>query len=240
MGVAFFDLDQTIFATNSVALWLRREVAAGHVTRWQAVQTAMWVAGYALGVTPLDRAVRTAILTLAGMSAEPVRKRTLAFFEQHLRDAYRPGALSAMADHRRNGDQLVLLTASSSYIAEHVARDLGFDACLCNELEVDEEGRHTGRTVGELCFGTGKLAHARAYAEAVDVPLTECAFYTDSYSDLPMLLAVGLPVAVNPDPRLRREAKRRGWKVVDWGLPALRPALPPPPEDRTPAPPALQ
>lgn len=239
MAVAFFDLDHTIFATNSVALWLRREVASGHVSRWQAFQAALWLAGYAVGIASLDGAVRKAILTLAGMSAEPVRHRSEAFFREYLRHAYRPGALAAMADHRRNGDRLVLLTASSSYIAEHVATDLGFDACLCNELEVDDAGRHTGRTVGELCFGTGKLAHARAYAAEVGVPLEACAFYTDAFSDLPMLLKVGTPVAVNPDPRLRREALRRRWKIVDWGLPATRPQLPPPPADRTAAPPVL-
>lgn len=232
-------MDHTLFSMNSAALWLRREVAAGHVSRWQALQAAVWLAGYAVGVTTLDGAVRKAVFTLAGMSADPVRRRMEAFFHEHLRAAYRPGALAAVADHRRMGDQLVLLTASSSYIAEHVARDLGFDACLCNELEVDESGRHTGRTVGELCFGSGKLCHARAYAELAGVRLEDCAFYTDAYSDLPVLEAIGTPVAVNPDQRLRREALRRGWKIVDWGVPAIGPQLPPPPADRTEAPPAL-
>lgn len=240
MAIAFFDLDRTVFAMNSASLWLRREVAAGHVSRWQALQAAAWLAGYAVGIASLDGAVRKAILTLAGVPAAPVRQRMEQFFHEHLRDGYRPGALAALADHRRMGDRLVLLTASSSYIAEHVAQDLRFDAFLCNELEVDGDGRHTGRTVGELCFGTGKLGHASSYADRSGAALTDCAFYTDSYSDLPVLEVVGTPVAVNPDQRLRREALRRGWKIVDWGLPAVRPGLPPPPADRTAAPPALQ
>lgn len=239
MAVAFFDLDRTVIAMNSASLWLRREVAAGHISRFQAIQAAAWLAGYALGIASLDGALRRAIFTLAGGYAAPVRSRMEAFFREHLREGYRPGALAALADHRRRGDRLVLLTASSSYIAEHVARDLRFDAYLSNELEVDADGRHTGRTVGELCFGSGKLCHARDYVGRIGQRLEHCAFYTDSYTDLPVLEAIGHPVAVNPDQRLRREALRRGWKIVDWGLPGTKPGLPLPPSDRTATPPAL-
>jgi phosphoserine phosphatase len=61
---------------------------------------------------------------------------------------------------------------------------------------------------------------AESFAREANVGLGECAFYTDSYADLPVLKAVGRPVAVNPDRRLRREATRRGWEVVDWGSPS--------------------
>jgi len=233
VAVAFFDLDRTVLAMNSAALWLRLEVAAGHVSRLQALRAAVWLAGYSAGLVSVEGAVRRAILTLAGIPAAPIRQRMAVFFHSHLRPAYRPGALAAVEDHRTRGDRLVLLTASTSYLAELVAQDLRFDAYLSNELEVDAQGHHTGRTVGELCFGSGKLGHARSYVERVDAELEDCAFYTDSYSDLPVLAAMGRPVAVNPDQRLRREALRRGWKVVDWGAPAPR-------GDRTAALPGLQ
>jgi phosphoserine phosphatase len=79
---------------------------------------------------------------------------------------------------------------------------------------------HTGEAEGEVCFGAGKLRYAEAYARQHSVALSECTFYTDSYSDLPVLENVGAPVLVNPDRRLRREAKARGWRVVEWGGPA--------------------
>jgi phosphoserine phosphatase len=88
---------------------------------------------------------------------------------------------------------------------------------------VDARGLHTGRSLGEVCFGAGKLRLARAFAEGRGVSLADCTFYTDSYSDLPMLEAVGRPVAVNPDRRLLRRAERAGWPVLDWGRPV--PAL---------------
>jgi len=218
VNVAFFDMDKTLFAVNSGALWVRRELEAGHITRWQALQAGCFVLLYSLGMLPLEGAILRAISTLRGLAAEPLRERAEEFFQGCLQAVYRPGALLALKEHRRAGDRCVLLTASPSYLAALVARDLRLDGYLSTELEVDGAGVHTGRPRA-LCFGPGKLRLASAFAERDGVSLAECTFYTDSYTDLPMLDAVGRPVAVNPDQRLRREALRRGWKVVDWGVP---------------------
>jgi phosphoserine phosphatase len=86
-----------------------------------------------------------------------------------------------------------------------------------------EDGRFTGRIVPPVCFGPGKVERARVLAAELGVALADCTYYGDSYSDLPVLLAVGHPVAVTPDPRLRREAVRRGFRIEQWEAPALLP-----------------
>jgi HAD superfamily hydrolase (TIGR01490 family) len=220
VAVAFFDLDRTLLAVNSGVLWVRQELARGYITRWQALRAGVWLGRYQLGLVSMNDALLKAIALLAGTGEAPVRARTAAFYAEHLRMLYRPGAVRALAAHRSAGDRLVLLTCSSGYMSELVAVDLKLDAVLCNRFEVDAAGLHTGRPLGEVCFGVGKRQYAQAYAREAGVTLAECTFYTDSYSDLPVLEAVGRPVAVNPDLRLRREALRRGWPVVDWGLPA--------------------
>jgi phosphoserine phosphatase len=101
-----------------------------------------------------------------------------------------------------------------------VCHDLGLDACVCNRFEVDAQGRYTGRAHEPLCFGPGKVVLAERYAAGCGVPLAACTFYSDSHSDLPMLEAVGSPVVVDPDPRLRRLARQRGWPIEDWGVPS--------------------
>jgi HAD superfamily hydrolase (TIGR01490 family) len=219
MSVAFFDLDKTLLAVNSATLWVRRELALGHLTRLQALRASLWIARYHLGLVSMQDAVIAAIAQLAGTPVQPLLERTTAFYEKEVRPLYRPGALRALEEHRGAGERLVLLTSSSGYLSELVARDLRLDAILCNRFEVDSQGRHTGRPMGEVCFGPGKRTHAERYAREVGVPLSACAFYTDSYSDLPVMEVVGRPVAVHPDHRLRREAIRRGWPVVDWGVP---------------------
>ncbi len=219
MGVAFFDLDRTLLAVNSASLWIRREVALGHVSRLDALKAAAWMAGYHLGLAEAEHLVADAVSRLVGTDAEAYQRRTRDFYELVVRHHYRPGALEAMKLHRARGEGCVILSSTSGYLADLVGAELGFDAVLCNRFARDERGRHTGRLEDRVCFGRGKLFHAKTYALAQGERLEESTFYSDSASDLPVLEAVGTPVVVNPDPRLWRTAERRGWRLVDWGAP---------------------
>lgn len=217
MRLAFFDLDKTLLSVNSGSLWVRREVALGHLSKRDALRAMTWLARYHLGFASAEAMVADAVAHLTGTSSAELRERTERFFREEVRATYRPGALEALRRHRAEGRRLVMLTSSSHYLAELVAGELGFDGVLCNRLEVDASGAHTGLVVGGVCFGPGKLPHAQREAARLGVPLRDSTFYTDSYSDLAVLEAVSEPVAVNPDPRLARLARKRGWRVVDWG-----------------------
>ncbi|MGA9524224.1 MAG: HAD family hydrolase [Myxococcaceae bacterium] len=220
MAIAFFDFDRTLIAANSAVLWLRSEVRQGNVSRLKALLASAWVARYNLGFSSgRGDGLRIGIAFLAGRLEAELRDRSVAFYDQFVRGLYRPGARVVLEEHRAGGDTLALLTSTTSYIGELVADELQLDAVLCNRFEVDDAGVYTGRPLGELCYGPGKVSHARAFARSRGVSLDQCAFYTDSFSDLPLMLEVGRPVAVNPDARLRREALLRGWETVDWGSP---------------------
>jgi HAD superfamily hydrolase (TIGR01490 family) len=216
-AIAFFDFDETLIVGNSGRLWIRRELKEGHISTTQFLRAAVWMLRYRLGWASMDDAVRRAIGSLRGQSEQTLRQRTRDFYQTEVRMLYRTGARPALERHRARGDAIVLLTASSLYLSELVAEELGMDDVLCNRFEVDETGAHTGRPVGTLCFGAGKLDYAEVYARDRGVALADCWFYTDSFSDLPVLERVGHPVVVNPDPRLRREAERRAWPVEWWG-----------------------
>lgn len=216
MGIAFFDLDRTLLAVNSAKLWLRRELKNGNIARLDAMKGAAWVALYHFGYGDVERVIDRAVATLKDVPETTVRERTLRFYEEEVRPKVRPGAMRVLDQHRTSGHRLVLLTSSTPYLSAPVVHELGLDGYLCNTFEVDERGRFTGRALRPLCYGRGKVEHAKRFADELGVPLSECAFYTDSFSDLPMLEVVGEPVVVHPDPRLRREAKRRSWRVVDW------------------------
>ena len=215
--VVFFDFDKTLISRNSATLWIRFELAAGRVTRWQALQALVYVVRYSLGAADMEEAIRRSVAAIAGQSEAALRQRARLFYTELVRPLYRPGAHGAVAAHRAAGERLVLLTSSSNYVSELVCADLGLDDYLCNRFEVDAHGCYTGRPVEPLCFGAGKAAVAARYVASFGLTLHDAAFYTDSISDLPMLEAVGHPVAAHPDPRLRRVAQRRGWETVDWG-----------------------
>lgn len=218
--IAFFDLDKTLLAQNSGNLWIKFELRGGFVTWRQAARGWGWLVGYHLGYTDIQPVLREAIRTLRDTPETAIVERTRRFYETEVRGLVRPGARTALARHRGAGHRLVLLTTSSNYLSAHMAAQLELDDFVCNRFEVRPDGRFTGEPDGELCYGAGKLVKARAYADAHGVSLADCAFYTDSMSDLPVLEAVGEPVAVNPDPRLRRHAAGRGWRIEDWGVPA--------------------
>jgi phosphoserine phosphatase len=99
-------------------------------------------------------------------------------------------------------------------LTDWVCEDLDIEHSIATRVEV-VDGKFTGRGIKPFCYGRGKLYWAEKFAEEHGIDLAASWFYTDSIVDLPMLEAVGHPVAVNPDPRLRAEAKRRGWLVVD-------------------------
>ncbi len=219
MSIAFFDLDRTLIARNSGAMWVRQEWREGRISRLQALEAAFWLLRYHLGQGALEDALHRSIATLRGDLEAELRQRTLEFYARDVAGLMRPGALAAVEHHRRAGDRLVVLTSSSSYMAEAAREQLGFEGALANVFEVDAEGRYTGLARRPLCYGLGKVTHATRYAEDHGVPLEDCVFYTDSASDLPMMEAVGQPVAVHPDRRLRRIAETRGWPIEDWGEP---------------------
>ncbi|MCC7072991.1 MAG: HAD family hydrolase [Deltaproteobacteria bacterium] len=224
-AIAFFDVDKTVLSRNSAALWVRRERRLGNLSLPQALRGVFWAALYELGLIHADDLIRDAARTLKGRAERDVVERTLAFWHDEVAALIRPGARAAIASHRERGDRCWLLTSTSCYLSEPVVDALQLDGYLANRFVV-EAGTFTGDMVDPICFGAGKRTHAELCAASAGVPLAECSFYTDSLSDLPALLAVGHPVAVNPDPRLRREARRRGWPIEDWGAPSL-PALPP-------------
>ncbi len=137
-----------------------------------------------------------------------------------MRYLYRPRALQAIESHRQKGDKLVLWTTGPDLFVKLVAKELKLDTCLCTTLEVASNGYFTGKMIGPLCFGKGKVQIAQKFAQNTGVELKNCSFYSDSMSDVPFFEAVGKQVAVNPDPRLRKKATSAKWQIVDWGEPA--------------------
>ena len=214
--IAFFDLDRTLLDVNSGGLWVKSEFRLGYISRWQLIRALFSLARYHLGVVELEPLIRRAIRLQAGVSQAALRGRTEAFFAREVRGRFRAGGLRALAAHRERGERLVLLTTSSCFLAECVLREVGLDDVLATDFVIDEAGKLTGAAVEPLCFGDGKLTLAAAYASDRDVPLSACTFYTDSIADRSVLEAVGHPVAVHPDPRLKRLARVRSWPTVDW------------------------
>ncbi len=216
MRAALFDMDRTLVRKETASLYVRYQRELGEARRRDLLRVTYWVMQYTLGVIDAPEVARRALRSIAGTSEAMLAARCDDWFrrrvEPHICDLGR----RAVERHRERGDLLAIVTGASPYAARPLGRRLGIEHVVASELEVDDAGRFTGRFVEPLCIGHGKVERAKRLADELGFALSEATFYTDSYTDLPLLELVGEPVVVNPDPRLRRVAAKRGWRVETW------------------------
>ncbi len=110
---------------------------------------------------------------------------------------------------------MVILTSATRFLAGPLARAMDIEHVLCTRLE-ERDGLFSGAHCPPACYGVGKVSHAERFAEEHGIDLDVSYFYSDSFTDLPMLERVGQPRVVNPDPRLRRRALGLGWESQQW------------------------
>ena len=162
----------------------------------------------------LRRIVTRLCLDLRGDLESEMIEKCAVWYRDHIAPFVTLAGRVAIEHHRQQGHTIVLATGSTVYAATPVASSVGIEHVLSSRLEVDG-GAFTGRP-SALCFGHHKVALAEQWAVEHGIDLAASTFYSDSYNDLPMLSRVGTPVAVNPDARLRRHAKRHGWAIQSW------------------------
>lgn len=214
-AAAFFDLDRTLIDVNSAVLYARYERRAGRISSWQLFRTVINTLLYHLSVLDMEKAYSAALAHYRGAEEAEMLERTRLFFEAEVNPRLQPGARAALQRHKGEGHPLVMLSSSSSFQASIASQKWGLDDWIANRFPT-ENGRMLGTFQPPLCYGPGKVELARLWAEKNGVDLSLSYFYSDSFSDLPMLLEVGHPVVVNPDPRLKAYAQKNAWPLVDW------------------------
>jgi HAD superfamily hydrolase (TIGR01490 family) len=210
---AFFDMDHTLIAGNSGYLYLKFLRREGRVALFELLQSLWWLTQYRLNLIDMKTVARRAFAKMAGSDEGELRLRNQEWFDAMVKPViYREAAL-LVAQHRAQGHLTAIVTASTTYAATPLARHLGIDQVICTDLGI-RDGRFTGSVHEPFCYGEGKAHWVRRLCEREGVDLSRSYFYTDSFSDLPLLEAVGERVVVNPDYKLRRVAKTRGWKIL--------------------------
>jgi HAD superfamily hydrolase (TIGR01490 family) len=213
---ALFDMDRTLIRKETASLYVRYQYERGEAGLRDLLRVFYWVTQYTFGI--ID-APAVALKALAGYRGVPETEMVLrcedwfsSHVERHIADLGRV----AVERHRDRGDLLAIVTGATPYMARPLAKRLSIEHLVASELEVDGEGRFTGRPEDPLCIGEGKVVRTERLAEELGFRVDEATFYSDSLTDLPLLERVREPVVVNPDPRLRRVARQRGWPIERW------------------------
>jgi HAD superfamily hydrolase (TIGR01490 family) len=148
---------------------------------------------------------RDRLLTLADEAFDSVMKRAIY-----------PGARDLLQRCRNEGHEVVLVSGALDFLMERLAKHLGASGFIANRLDF-KNGYATGKLLRPIVAGPEKARLIREWARERGIDLADCFAYSDSYSDVPMLSAVGHPCAVNPDLRLAKLALTYDWPVIHLG-----------------------
>jgi HAD superfamily hydrolase (TIGR01490 family) len=215
-GAAFFDLDKTLMQGSSAFQFGRAAYRAGLLSRRQLLADAVANVQFRLrGATDADSlALRERIAaSLEGTRVVDLARLGADVLAGILPRIY-PQMLALAHEHQDHGRRAYIVTAASQELADILAQVMAFDGAVGSGISGVQDGVYTGRPAGVFVYRSGKATAIRELAAREEIDLAESYAYSDSESDLPMLEAVGHPVAVNPDGALARIARERGWDVL--------------------------
>jgi HAD superfamily hydrolase (TIGR01490 family) len=210
---ALFDLDKTLLDTSSGQLYARYTYRLGQMTPGELAQVMWWGILSRLGILDMENLIPRLLASAAGDDEQQMRDLCDRWFVEDVMPHIAAHAVERAAEHKAQGHVVAIVSASTQYVVRPMAAYLGIDGqYVCTHLE-SREGQLTGKVIPPVCYGQGKVVWAERFAAEHGVDLSSSYFYSDSISDLPLLERVGYPVAVNPDPRLRRLALQRDWFI---------------------------
>jgi len=215
-GAAFFDLDRTLMAGSSGMHFARAAYGSGMVGRRQLMRWGVEHVQFRLrGSTDeqTSQLLSQVKELLDGVPARGVQRLAPGVLAGVLPRIY-PQMLDEVRSHQDADRPTFIVSAAGNDLVEMLARVLGMEGGIGTQYEVDGDGLLTGRIVEPFVYGEGKVAKMRDFAEEHNIDLAASWAYSDSVSDLPMLRAVGHPVAVNPDTELAEIAVEEGWRVM--------------------------
>ncbi|MGM0819240.1 MAG: HAD family hydrolase [Actinomycetota bacterium] len=227
-GAAFFDLDKTVVAKSSTLAFSRELYREGFITPSVVLKTAYAQLSYQLlgaNDEKMQRSRESLLELTRGWDAERVKRLVRETMQEVIDPLIYEEALDLFAEHRRAGRRLYLVSSAGEEVVQPLAEYLGVPHVIATRMAIDDEGRYAGE-LEFYAYAEAKAEAIVAEADAVGIDLAASYAYSDSITDLPMLEAVGSPVAVNPDRELRAVALERGWEVRDFTRPvALRQRL---------------
>ncbi|MEZ5184798.1 MAG: HAD-IB family hydrolase [Candidatus Nanopelagicales bacterium] len=216
-SAAFFDLDGTLIPGSANIPLAKSAFRQGFIGKTDLLKDLRNGLSFLLKGATDQRSeqVRDRILrAVAGHRAEDVEALGDHFIDD-LVASMKPAMREVLDQHGRAGQDRIVISASPTEIVSRLAGTAGLEVGVGTTAARDAAGVYTGELVGPFCYSEGKVQVMRALADERGYDLADCFAYSDSVSDLPMLTAVGHPVAVNPEPELREIAVRRGWPIVE-------------------------
>jgi len=211
-NVYIFDVDHTVVRKTTTEYFVQMALKE-KIIRFSQISHLIidWIK-YKLAV-PDNDFIENAVKRLAGIKKDDLERIAAECFEKRIKKNIYTGIKIIIDDLIKNGEKVIFATSSFDFIIKPLEKYFGIEGSLACQLEYSQ-GITTGKLVGYSFFGPKKKTAAMAWMESNGINPQKVSFFSDSYTDLPLLEHCGNPVAVNPDGILARKAKKRGWKVL--------------------------
>ena len=214
MGLALFDLDNTLIAGDSDYLWgcflVEQGIVDGaHYER----ENRRFYDQYRVGELDIYEFLDFQLRPLAEHGLDTLQQWRKQYIEEKISPILLPRAHELIDRHRQQGDTLVVITATNRFITTPIVALYDIPHLLATEPELQDE-QYTGRVAGTPCFQDGKVERLDDWLADNQQSLDESWFYSDSHNDLPLLNRVTHPVAVDPDEILEQHAREHDWPVI--------------------------
>jgi HAD superfamily hydrolase (TIGR01490 family) len=220
--LALFDLDHTLLPLDSDHAWghflTERGWTDGEEYR---KKNDFFYAQYQAGQLDLHAYVRFSTAAICRRGEVQALAAHRDFMQRVVQPAIRTEALALVRSHQEAGDQVVVVTATNSFVTRPIAQALGVEELIAVELARDQQPGGTGWFTGEIegvpSFREGKVVRVAQWLQARGLQWDQVhsTFYSDSMNDLALLEKATVAVATNPDDALRAIAQERGWRILD-------------------------
>ena len=214
MGIALFDLDNTLIAGDSDFLWGCFLVEQGIVdaTLYER-ENQRFYDQYKVGELDIHEFMDFQLRLLSEHSLDILQQWRKQYVEEKITPVLLPRAQALIERHRQQGDTLVVITATNRFLTDPVAKLYGISHLIATEPEMQND-QYTGKVAGTPCFQDGKVVRLTEWLDENRQSLQGSWFYSDSHNDLPLLNNVTHPVAVDPDEILERHASDHDWPII--------------------------
>jgi HAD superfamily hydrolase (TIGR01490 family) len=214
MALALFDLDNTLIAGDSDHNWGEFLIAQKLVdSEIYKKKNDAFFSSYEAGNLDIFAYLEFSLSPLVGRSPAMLKPLQDEFIKEVIMPLMLPLANQLIDKHKCAGDRLVIITATNSFVAEPIVKLLGINEFLATDPEI-KNAVFTGQIVGTPTYQNGKVERLNNWLRENNESLEGSHFYSDSINDLPLLLEVDHPVAVDPDIRLRKIAQEKHWKII--------------------------
>jgi len=210
--IHIFDVDYTIVRKTSTEFFLQMAMKEKLIRFSQVKRLPLDWIKYKLAFPDIDF-IENTVKSLSGIKKDDLDRLSEACFSERIKPNIYAGASQLIKEALERKEKVIFATSSFDFIISPLERYFGITDSLACRMEY-KDGMTTGKLDGYSFFGPKKKTAVCAWMEKNNIKKEDVCFYSDSYTDLPLLEYCGLPVAVNPDNILARRAKKNNWKII--------------------------